>query len=305
MNGIINLLKPPGLSSARAVSVIRRATGQKAGHAGTLDPEACGVLPVMVGKATRLFDYLTEGDKVYLAVIAFGASTDTQDATGRVTGRSDSFPDGSALLDVLPGFTGQIMQRPPAFSAIKQGGKALYKAARQGLMIETVPRPTVIHGIELLGSAPGHAFRLRIRCGKGTYIRTLCHDIGQALGCQAHMRLLIREETAGFSISRAITLEELDLALRRGDEGGPWLRSMEDCLSHLRALEAPGSLYSLCANGAALDLDAVPGCKDLEEGGLCALRCAGQLIGVFARRGSQLAPRTMLHEPEPPGGAFS
>lgn len=300
MNGIIYLLKPPGLSSARAVSCIKRLTGQKVGHAGTLDPEACGVLPIMIGKATRLFDYLAEGDKVYVAVLAFGAATDTQDATGQVTKTGENYPDREALLAILPDFVGTIMQRPPAFSAIKQGGEALYKAARRGQLIETEPRPTVVHSIDLLGELPPHAFRLRVRCGKGTYIRTLCHDIGQALGCPAHMRLLIREETAGFTIADAITMEEFEHAVRAGETDGIWLRSMTDCLSHLTWLDAPESLLRACVNGVALDVGAVPGAAALPEEGICALRCDGRLIGVYTRRENALVVRTMLHEPDKP-----
>ncbi len=297
MNGIINLLKPPGLSSARAVSHIKRLTGEKVGHAGTLDPEACGVLPIMVGKATKLFDYLAEGEKCYVAVIAFGAATDTQDATGRIIATGGSYPDLDSLSSVLPDFTGDIMQRPPAYSAIKREGEALYKAARQGRLIETEPRPTTVHAIDLLGRAGEGAFCLRIRCGKGTYIRTLCHDIGQALGCPAHMRLLIREETAGFVIADAISLEAFEAAVLEGQSSGPWLRSMADCLSHLPQLVAPKALWRQCVNGVALDSSQIAGADQLAESQAALLFCDQQLMGIYSRSVGRLAVRSLLYEP--------
>ncbi|NLA53933.1 MAG: tRNA pseudouridine(55) synthase TruB, partial [Clostridiales bacterium] len=227
MNGIINLLKPPCLSSAQAVSFIKRLTKEKIGHAGTLDPEACGVLPLMIGKATRLFDYIVEKQKVYVAELAFGVSTDTQDATGKVIAQSEQYPSKESLLEALELFTGNIFQCPPSFSAIKQGGKPLYKLAREGQMVQTKPRPIEVQKIELLDETSGHGFLLRVYCGKGTYIRTLCHDLGTQLGCPAHMRMLIRAQTGAFHINQAITMEEFEWAIEQKKKAGPWLVSME------------------------------------------------------------------------------
>ena len=174
MNGYFNILKPTGMSSAAVVAVMRRLTGMKrVGHAGTLDPEAAGVLPVMTGKATRLFDYLTDKEKEYVAVCAFGARTDTQDATGTVIETGTDYPDRENFLRAAERLTGEITQVPSAYSAIKVGGKPLYLRARKGEDVDVPARTVRIDGIELLRETEDHGFEIRVRCGRGTYIRTL------------------------------------------------------------------------------------------------------------------------------------
>ncbi|NLC32793.1 MAG: tRNA pseudouridine(55) synthase TruB [Clostridiales bacterium] len=295
MNGIINLLKPPCLSSAQAVSFIKRLTKEKVGHAGTLDPEACGVLPIMIGKATRLFDYIAEKQKTYVAEIAFGASTDTQDATGQVTVRGDQFPTKEKLQEILSLFTGSIMQCPPSFSAIKQDGKPLYKLAREGKMVQTNPRMIDVEKIDILGESSEHSFLLRIYCGKGTYIRTLCHDIGNAIGCPAHMRMLIREKTGSFNIAQAITMEEFELFMKLNCKPGEWLVRMEDTISHFPTFHAPAHLWKKCINGAVLKLDEIQEVSNLENGQMVVIYCCEQLIGIYYKNESTLKVRTMLH----------
>ena len=298
MNGIINLLKPPCLSSAQAVSFIKRLTGQKTGHAGTLDPEACGVLPIMIGKATSLFDYIAEHQKVYVAQIAFGTATDTQDATGIVMHKGHNYPDIDALRSVLDDFNGTLMQVPPSFSAIKRDGKALYALARAGEMVEVQARPVQIQGIELLSQTADHGFLLRVSCGKGTYIRTLCHDIGLRLGCPAHMRMLIRERTGPFCIDEAITMEEFEACVQNGTERGPWLLSMEKTIAHLPQLNVRDDLWKPCVNGVAISPAEAPGARELEEGSVAALRCRDILIGLYEKRGGMLCLKTMLIDRE-------
>ena len=292
MNGIINLLKPPGISSAKAVATVKRITGNKVGHAGTLDPEACGVLPIMVGRATRLFDYLAEKCKVYVAHISFTGATDTQDATGTLIEPARGCPDEAQLRGVLQHFTGNIMQRPPAYSALKQGGVALYTLARRGNQVQADERPTYVERIDLLRPVAPDGWLLRIVCGKGTYIRTLCHDMGQALGMPAHMRLLIREQTGHFSIASAITLEELE-AQWNGQVFGPWWVTMVQALQHLPAVTVPEALLKPCVNGVSLApevlVGGIPG-----EGIPVVLSCADRLIGVWTMRDGMLRPRTML-----------
>ena len=139
MNGFLNLLKPPGMSSAAAVGLVKRLSGARVGHAGTLDPEACGVLPVMVGKATRLLPYFEDKGKEYIAQICFSCATDTQDAQGVMTGPGRGMPDTDLLAAALARFTGPILQRPPAYSAVKRNGRPLYELARKGIMVETEP----------------------------------------------------------------------------------------------------------------------------------------------------------------------
>ena len=296
MNGIVNLLKPPCLSSAQAVSFIKRLTAQKAGHAGTLDPEACGVLPVMIGKATSLFDYIAEHQKIYVTEIAFGMSTDTQDATGIVIKQMDNYPDMGSLLQVLDSFKGTQMQVPPAFSALKRGGKPLYELARAGEMVELPARPVEIEKVELLSQTKNHGFLLRIHCGKGTYIRTLCHDIGQRVGCPAHMRMLIRERTGPFSIDKAVTMEEFEDAVQTqsGVQNFPWLLSIEETIAHLPQLSVRQGLWKSCINGVALDPREASGADNLQEGSVVALRCRNTLIGLYEVRNSMLRIKTML-----------
>ena len=160
MNGFLNIRKPAGMSSAAVVGTLKRLTGEKRiGHAGTLDPEAAGVLPIMLGRATRLFDYLVDKEKEYETVCAFGYATDTQDATGQATERGDRFPDRAAVEAALPALTGEIIQRPSVYSAIKVGGRPLYDRARRGEDVEAPERTVHVERIEYLGDAPDHGRR--------------------------------------------------------------------------------------------------------------------------------------------------
>ena len=180
MNGYLNILKPTGLSSAAVVGIIRRLSGEKrVGHAGTLDPEAAGVLPIMMGKATRLFDYLVDKEKEYVAVAAFGTATDTQDATGTVTETGDCYPSLALIREKAQELTGDIRQVPSMYSAIKVGGKPLYARARAGETAEVPERMVHVERIDVIREMPNHGAELRVLCGRGTYIRTLCDDLGR------------------------------------------------------------------------------------------------------------------------------
>lgn len=226
IDGFINLLKPPGMTSSNAVVAIRKTLqGEKVGHAGTLDPEAAGVLPIMVGKASRLFDVLVEKEKEYIVEVAFGASTDTQDAQGNVLERSSIMPARSAVEAILPRFVGQLKQVPPMYSALKVGGQPAYALAREGKETVMVARDARIDAIETIEQITQDSALLHVRCGKGVYMRTLCHDIGVALGCPSHMRFLLRTRSGYFSIDESITLET-------------WQGSMEKA-KHLTPIDAP------------------------------------------------------------------
>ena len=210
MNGYINLLKPPGMSSAAAVAFVKRLTGCKCGHAGTLDPEVAGVLPILVGRATRLQQYFTDTGKAYIGEISFSGATDTQDAQGTVTEPGRGTPAREQLERVIrERFTGEILQTPPMYSAVKREGKPLYALARAGKNVAVSARPTQITRCEVLSQTFADSFRLRIECGSGTYIRTLFHDIGQALDMPAHMRMLIRIRSNGFLLWDSVTPEQL------------------------------------------------------------------------------------------------
>ena len=210
MNGFLNILKPPGMSSGGVVTKFKYLTGERTGHAGTLDPEAAGVLPVMIGRATRLLDYLPDDRKTYVCEIAFSGATDTQDAQGRLIEEGRGVPKEEELLAVLPEFTGKVFQTPPMYSALKRDGVALYKLARRGGEVELEQREVLIRSVELLGKGEEDSYRMRVCCGRGTYIRTLCHDIGQRLGRPAHMRFLLRTASAGLDIRDSCLLEEFN-----------------------------------------------------------------------------------------------
>lgn len=213
MDGILNLLKPPGMTSHDAVNAVRRALGiKKVGHTGTLDPGVAGVLPICVGRATRLAEYIAGADKAYRAEITFGITTGTQDSFGAVTGERDaSHLTRGDVAYSLTRFQGPIMQVPPMVSAVKVGGKRLYELAREGLEVERQARPVTIHRLQLLDFRPGpHPVAyVDVVCSKGTYIRTLAADIGEALGVGAHMSYLVRTRSGSFHLADSATMEEL------------------------------------------------------------------------------------------------
>ena len=219
MDGFINLLKPPGMSSSDAVGFVRRLLprGVRVGHGGTLDPDAAGVLPVCVGRAARLFDYIVDKKKTYIAELRLGVETDTQDAAGTIIARRDaSAVTAEDVRAVLPRFVGEIDQTPPAYSAIKRDGRRMYDLARRGEAVALEPRRVTVYGVEYLGQTAADRHMLRVECGKGVYIRTLCCDIGRALGVGGHMAFLLRSEAGCFSLQSAATLEELRRAAEEG-----------------------------------------------------------------------------------------
>ena len=182
---------------------------KRVGHAGTLDPMATGVLPVFVGQATKAVSFAEGGRKEYRAVLKLGMTTDTQDTTGTVLERSAVAVSEDEVRAVLPRFTGELSQIPPMYSAVKIGGQKLYEIARRGGEVERKPRTVTIYELELTGRLAADEYALRIVCSKGTYIRTLCHDIGAVLGCGAAMAALTRTVASGFTLGEAVTLEEV------------------------------------------------------------------------------------------------
>jgi tRNA pseudouridine55 synthase len=218
MDGVVVINKPTGITSHDVVLACRRILGEKRiGHAGTLDPLATGILLLLIGKATRIAQYLEAGEKEYRAVMRLGVTTDTLDAEGRVVEtRTYTAPERGDLERILRQFTGPLLQSPPAFSAIKIDGTPSYKLARQGTAKPNKPRPVTVHAIELTGYEDP-LVSLRVQCSKGTYIRTLCADIGDALGPGAHVTTLERTRSGRFTLDQAITLEELKDRVSAGD----------------------------------------------------------------------------------------
>ena len=215
-NGVINIYKEAGFTSHDVVAKLRGIAKQKKiGHTGTLDPEAEGVLAVCLGSATRICDMLTNETKEYEAVLLLGVTTDTQDTTGNIISEAEVNVSEESLREAVSCFIGEIAQIPPMYSALKVGGKKLYELARAGVEVERKPRNITIYGIEICDiSFP--RVKLRVICSKGTYIRTLCHDIGEKLGCGGAMERLLRTSSGSFTLDKAYTLEEVQ---KYADEG--------------------------------------------------------------------------------------
>jgi len=211
--GFLNLLKPPGMTSHDVVAMVRSKLGlRRIGHLGTLDPAAAGVLPVALGRATRLFQFAGGPDKAYRAEVVFGITTDTLDAEGRVSAEGDSSAlSEDDLVAMTDSFVGEIEQTPPAYSAVNVGGRRLHELAREGVTVKARPRRVEIMSIDLVEFSPGRRARalLDVVCGGGTYIRTLAADLGKAAGCGAYLGFLVRTRVGRFDLSQALTLEEL------------------------------------------------------------------------------------------------
>lgn len=237
MDGVLNINKPAGMTSHDVVGRVRRALKtRRVGHAGTLDPDAVGVLLIAVGQATRLLPYLPTEPKEYVARLLLGVSTSTEDASGSVIAEADaSAVTAAALQAILPRFIGTIQQVPPMVSALHHEGRRLYELAREGVTVERQPRPVVIHSLHVSDFLPGARAEatLRVVCGGGTYIRTLCADIGAALGLPAHMKSLAREAVGPFRREDAVSLDDLN-----GDSPAAFLMPME------QALDVPGVAVS-------------------------------------------------------------
>jgi tRNA pseudouridine55 synthase len=232
VSGVIVVDKPPGITSRRAVDRVKRAFGvRKAGHAGTLDPDATGVLIVCLGRATKLFRYLTEGEKEYIGTITLGVETDTQDASGRVIKESEVNVTEEQVKEVAFGFVGEITQIPPMYSAIRVNGRRLYKLARRGQEVERPPRKVTIYELEISRiELPEIDFR--VVCSKGTYIRTLASDIGKRLSCGAHLSRLRRIRSGPFTLEMALPLEKIESDPQLAYQ---YLLSIEEVLEILRS----------------------------------------------------------------------
>ena len=218
INGVINIYKIKGFTSHDVVAKLRGIMKQKKiGHTGTLDPDATGVLPVCLGSATKLCDMLTDKDKEYIAKVQLGVITDTQDMTGTVLKEKEVNVTESQVREAIQSFVGSYEQIPPMYSALKVNGKKLYELAREGKEVERKARPVTIHYIEVMEmSLP--QITIKVGCSKGTYIRTLCHDLGEKLGCGAAMAALERTKSGQFSLDTAITLAELEEKLKASEE---------------------------------------------------------------------------------------
>jgi len=291
VDGILNINKPAGKTSFDIVARVKRLSGEKrVGHAGTLDPIATGVLPVCLGRATRIVQYLADATKTYRAEIELGVATDTYDVSGRVTHRSD--PLGISREQVaaaLASFCGLIQQTPPMYSAVKHQGKPLYELARAGIEVERKSRLAKIFRIELLDWQPP-LVTVELECGKGTYIRSLAHDLGQALGCGANLKNLIRLRCGVFDIKDALSLPQLEEAF----QCGYWQRfvyPVDSVLLNWSAMVVSREAETALRNGRPLDLTAVPAAS---PGDCCRIYTLdGFFLGVL-----RFNPETRQWQPE-------
>ena len=250
MNGIVIVDKPQGWTSQDVTARLRRVFNtRRIGHGGTLDPMATGVLPVFVGRATRGVEFFEHAEKTYETVLKPGITTDTEDITGTVLSERDAFVTGEMLEAVLPRFRGEILQVPPMYSALKVNGQKLYDLARKGKEVERQPRPITIHELTLLGM-DAEGIRLRVHCSKGTYIRTLCKDIGEALGCGGCMAALRRVQAGEYTAAEAVPLQ----TLLETEDPEQYLRPVDSMFRNYPAVTLTPKQETRCRNGNSFSL---------------------------------------------------
>lgn len=282
INGILNVYKEAGFTSHDVVAKLRGICRQKKiGHTGTLDPEAVGVLPVCLGSGTKLCDMLTDKSKEYEAVLLLGQVTDTQDVTGTVLEEHEVTADEEQAVEAVRSFVGAYEQIPPMYSALKVNGKRLYELARAGKEVERKGRPVEIHSIEILSvSLPEITFR--VACSKGTYIRTLCHDIGQKLGCGGTMKSLKRTRVGIFTIDGALKLSQLEELAAQGRLEEKVI-PVEAMFAELPALTVKDAFARLVENGNAFyPSQAEKGTKMPDGGQVRVYDSKGRFYGIYA-----------------------
>ena len=255
MNGIVIVDKPQGWTSQDVTARLRRVFNtRRIGHGGTLDPMATGVLPVFVGRATRGVEFFEHAEKTYEAVLQLGLTTDTEDTSGTVLTKQEVCISEADFLGILPQFRGKIMQIPPMYSALKINGQKLVDLARKGKTVERQPRPITIHELELLAFS-GDTARLRVRCSKGTYIRTLCKDIGEALGCGGCMAALRRVKAGEYTIAESVPLQTL-LDCENPEQ---YLRAVDTMFRNYPAVNLTPKQEKRCRNGNSFTLGIADG----------------------------------------------
>lgn len=278
MDGIIVIRKEKGYTSHDVVAKLRGILRmKKIGHTGTLDPEAEGVLPVALGKGTRLVELLTEKEKTYEAVLHLGIATDTQDMTGTVLSEKPVQVTPEQVCETMGSFVGEQMQVPPMYSALKVNGKKLYELAREGIEVERAPRPVHFYEIEILGiELPRVTFRAT--CSKGTYIRTLCHDIGEKLGCGGCMEALLRSRSGMFGLEDSYTLDQVETAVKE-ERISELIWSVEEVLKEYPAVKAMPEGDRLLANGNPLGEQLVQ--NQCRSGWVRMYESRGGFVGIY------------------------
>ncbi len=274
MQGFLLIDKPEGMTSFSAVSAVKRLSGEKrVGHTGTLDPLATGVLPIFLGRATALSSILLEAEKQYTATVKLGITTDTCDITGTVLEEKEAFVTKEELLAVLEKFRGEIEQIPPMYSALKKNGVRLYELARRGESAQIEPRRVTINELTLK-SFEGDTFEIFVSCSKGTYIRSLCRDIGETLGCGATMTALRRNSTCGFDEKDCVSLSELTF-----ENISDYVKSEEYAVKHLPELQVTEKQAVRFSNGGQLSFDRLHG-ADFADGELIRVKHKDMFLGI-------------------------
>lgn len=276
MNGILNVFKPKGMTSHDVVNILRRKTGiRRIGHTGTLDPMATGVLPICIGKATRVSEYLLNQDKEYIADISLGQRTDTLDSEGEVLETSEKRVSEDEIVQAVMSYLGEIKQIPPMYSALKQDGKKLYQLAREGKIVERPARDVTIYHIEILNIVDNRLITYRVKCSRGTYIRTLCDDIGEDLGTFGHMSYLMRTQAGSFTIEDSYSLDYIDkLSLEELEE---LILPMDKALDYMEAFHMEDKYYKKLINGMKIRLDDP---VDFQKDRPYKLYCKDRFIGI-------------------------
>ena len=276
MDGIINFFKPKGMTSHDAVYYFRRlCKTKKVGHTGTLDPMATGVLPICIGKATRVSEYLLNVGKEYIGELTLGTETDTQDKEGKITNFSNKEVGIESLIKVFNDFKGEQEQIPPMYSAKKINGKKLYELAREGIVIERKSNRINISELDIIHNIDNKKIVFYVKCSKGTYIRTLCNDIGNRLGTYGHMSFLLRVGVGDFKLSNSYGLDTLNRMTEAERE--QVLLRMDYALTHLKSIEVNRSNYKHLINGMKLKVDS---CHEIKDNESIRVYCKDQFIGI-------------------------
>lgn len=296
MQGLLLINKPSGITSFAAVSAVKRAASEKrVGHTGTLDPMATGVLPIFIGRATSLCSLVLAADKKYIAQLKLGITTDTCDITGEVLETRDVTVSQKDIDDILQKFTGKISQIPPMYSALKKDGVRLYDLARQGKTVEIEPREIEVFDLSVTQPLDSNnCFSVFCHVSKGTYIRSLARDIGEALGCGATLTALNRVETAGFDLSQCVDLENLN-----EDSISNYLLNEEIAVKHLRALSVTKSQATRFCNGGQLAFDRL-NIESFGDGELFRIKYKNQFLGIGVAdcEKQQVAIKCIINYPE-------
>ena len=298
VHGWIVLDKPLGLSSARAVAAVKRALdAAKAGHAGTLDPLATGVLPVALGEATKTASYVVDARKVYAFTVRWGEARDTDDAEGRVTAECAHRPTADAIRAALPAFIGRVAQTPPAFAAIKVGGERAYARARRAEDVALAPRIVEIEALEFLDCPDGDHARFRVRCGKGTYVRALARDLAVRLGTVGHIQALRREAVGRFGLESLISLEQLEV-LGHSAAHNPHLIPLETALDDIPALALDVDEADRLKRGQSVrvrDARAQALLGSRESGAIAWAHEGGRAVAIVRTDGEHIRPVRVFH----------